>query len=64
MNTRFIVQFNGWYENGTQTPKQFLILNIEGDVSMAVINSEIERLGGLSPYRRNKEIFIHLLQAF
>ena len=64
MKTRFIVQFSGWHENGSRTDKKFLILNIDGEVSIKSINDEIEKLGGLSPYRRNKDIDIHYLQAF
>ena len=64
MKARFVVQFSGWYESGNKTDKKFLILNIYGEVSIKSINDEIEKLGGLSSYRRNKDIDIHYLQAF
>ncbi len=64
MKTRLIIQFSGWHENGTRSDKKFLILNIDGDVTMDIINKEIERQGGLSPYRRRKDIDIYYMQAF
>jgi len=64
MKTRLIIQFSGWNESGTRTEKKFLILNIEGDVTMKIVNNEIEKAGGLSPFRRNKDIDIYYLQAF
>lgn len=62
--TRLIIQFSGYHENGTRSDKKFLILNIEGDVTMDIVNKEIEKQGGLSSYRRNKQIDIHYMQAF
>jgi len=64
MKTRLIIQFSGWNESGTRTEKKFLILNIEGDVTMKIVNNEIEKAGGLSPFRRNKDIDIYYMQAF
>jgi hypothetical protein len=64
MKSRFIIQFSGYHENGCKTDKKYLILNIEGEVTMDIINKEIEKLGGLSPFRRNKDIDIHYMQAF
>jgi len=64
MKTRLIVQFSGWHENGKKSDKKFLILNIEGEISIDIVNREIAKQGGLSPYRRNKDIDIHYLQAF
>jgi len=64
MKTRLIVQFSGWHENGTRSDKKFLILNIEGEITMEIVNKEIEKQGGLSPFRKNKDIDIHYMQAF
>lgn len=64
MKSRFIVKFRGYHENGRKTDTKYLILTIEGDVDMKIINQEIGKLGGLSPFRRNKEIEIDYLQAF
>ena len=64
MKTRLIIQFSGWNESGTRTEKKFLILNIEGDVTMEIVNKEIEKARGLSPFRRNKDIDIYYMQAF
>lgn len=64
MKTRLIVQFSGWNENGTRSDKKFLILNIEGEITMEIVNKEIEKQGGLSAFRRNKDIDIHYMQAF
>ena len=64
MKTRLIIQFSGWHENGTRSDKKFIILTIEGEVTMDIVNKEIEKQGGLSSFRRNKEIDIHYMQAF
>ena len=64
MKTRLIIQFSGWNESGTRTEKKFLILNIEGDVTMEIVNKEIEKARGLSQFRRNKDIDIYYMQAF
>jgi len=61
---RLIIQFSGYNENGSRTNKKFQILNIEGDINMDVINKELEKLGELSSFRRNKEIEIFYMQAF
>ena len=64
MKTRFIIQFSGWHENNTKSDKKFIILTIEGEVTMDIVNKEIEKQGRLSPFRRNKGIDIHYMQAF
>ena len=64
MKTRLIIQFSGWHENGTRSDKKFIILTIEGEVTMDIVKNEIEKQGNLSPFRRNKEIDIHYMQAF
>jgi len=64
MKTRLIIQFSGYNENGSKTNKYFTILNIEGEVTMEIVNKEIEKHGDLSSFRHRKEIEIHSLQSF
>ena len=64
MKTRLIIQFSGWHENNTRADKKFIILTIEGEVTMDIVNKEIEKQGWLSPFRSNKGIDIHYMQAF
>lgn len=64
MTTRLIIQFSAWNENGTKTEKKYLILNIEGDITMEIVNTEIEKEGKLSPFRSKKDIEIYYMQAF
>ena len=64
MKSRFIVQFSGYHENGQTTDKKYVILNLEGEVTIEIINKAIVECSELSPYRRNKDIKIHYLQAF
>ena len=62
--TRLIIQFSGYHENGYATPKKYEILNIEGNITMEVVKKELEKIGGLSPYRDKKDIEVHYMQAF
>ena len=62
--TRLIVQFSGYHENGQATQKKYEILIIEGNISIEIIKKEIEKIGGLSPFRGKKDIEIHYIQAF
>ena len=62
--TRLIVQFSGYHENGQATQKKYEILTIEGNISIEIIKKEIEKIGGLSPFRGKKDIEIHYIQAF
>ena len=64
MITRFIIQFSGWHENATQTERKFTILNIEGEVTIDLIMKELGNDSLLSPFRRNKDIYIHSIQSF
>jgi hypothetical protein len=64
MSARFIIQCSGYHENGRKTDKKYLILNIDGDVTMDRILLEIEATKCFSVFRRNKEIDIHHIQAF
>ena len=61
---RFIIQFNGYHENGYPTDKKYEIVNIEGDINMDVVKKELEKVGGLSPFRGKKDIQIYYMQAF
>ena len=62
--TRLIVQFSGYHENGQATQKKYEILTIEGNITIDIIKKEIEKIGGLSPFRGKKDIEIHYIQAF
>lgn len=62
--TRLIVQFSGYHENGQATQKKYEILTIEGNITIEIIKKEIEKIGGLSPFRGKKDIEIHYIQAF
>jgi hypothetical protein len=64
MKSRFIVQFSGYHENGRPTEKKYTILNIEGEVTIEIINQSIVKASDLSPFRNKKEIEIYYLQAF
>ena len=64
MKTRLIIQFSGWYENGTRTEKKFTILSIEGEVTMEIVIKELEKDRLLSSFRRNKDIEIYSMQSF
>lgn len=61
--TRLIVQFSGYHENGQATQKKYEILTIEGNITIEIIKKEIEKIGGLSPFRGKKHIEIHYIQA-
>ena len=62
--TRLIIQYSGYHESGTQTPKYFTILNIEGEVNMKIIEESLEKDGKLSSFRRKKDVDIFYMQAF
>ena len=64
MKTRFIIQFSGWHENGSQSERKFTILNLEGEVTIDLIMKELGKDSLLSPFRRNKDIYIHSMQSF
>jgi hypothetical protein len=61
---RFIIQFNGYHENGYPTDKKYEIVTITGNVTMDIIKSELVKLGKLSPFRQKKDINIFYMQAF
>lgn len=62
--TRLIIQFSGYHENGCKTEKQYEILQIKGEVNMEVVKKELAKVGGLSPFRKKKDIEIYYMQAF
>ena len=62
--TRLIIQFSGYHENGCKTEKRYEILQIEGGVNMEVVKKELAKVGGLSPFRKKKDIEIYYMQAF
>lgn len=64
MNTRLIIQYSGYNESGSKTDKKYTILNIKGEVTMDRVIEEIVKQSELSPFRRNKSIDIHHIQAF
>lgn len=72
METNFIICYSGFHENGTETPKRYIILNISGRIDMDIIYDEIEKEDDkavrnnriLSPFRSNRTIIIHSIQTF
>lgn len=63
--TRFVVQYQGYHENGQLAEKEYLILNFDIPVvTIEDIKEGINKQGTLSKYRRNDKIFIHELKPF
>lgn len=64
--THFIIQFHGWTESGWPTNDKYAIVNMQysESITMADIMIELEKVSGLSSFRRKKDITIKSMTSF